>query len=376
MSLVGNQWDLLRYKVRQVGLGNTLRVAYLDVSEQLQTSFSKRFPSVAISPRSIQIECTTRCNLKCTFCELTYWNEKPADVTLERVQKMVAHLPKLKRVDLTGIGEGLMNREFMPIVEFLKSRGIYIMMNDNFTLMTEKTARRVVELGIDHIYLSLDGATKQTYESIRVNANFEKVVANAKRLLAIKREMGRKTPEVKINCVVCLSNYHELPAMVELAREIGIEMITFVNVVTFDNTAGLDTDAVRREVSANLDEAFRRARKLGILVKLELFEKLPVQQCDFPWRRNFVTYTGHVHPCCYTTQSGDRQAQNGRSIGNLLEQSFAQLWKGARHTALRRKMKQGILPSECEHCPMFTGAPDRSARPAGSRRELPVHAAQ
>ena len=89
---------------------------------------------------------------------------------------MVEHLPKLKRVDLTGIGESLMNRDFFRIVEFLKSRGMYVTLNDNFTLMTEAAARRLIELEIDQIFLSLDGATKQTYEPIRVGANFDKVM--------------------------------------------------------------------------------------------------------------------------------------------------------------------------------------------------------
>ena len=360
MALVNGYWELLRYKVRHVGLRNTLRVGYLDLSENVITRIAKRFPSLPMSPRSIQIECTTRCNLKCSFCELSYWTEKAMDLKLETLQQMVAHLPNLKRIDLTGIGEALMNRDFFKIVEFLKSRGIYITLNDNFTLMTDKTARRIIELGVDHIFLSLDGATKQTYEQIRVNANFDKVVANARHLLALKREMGKQRPEVKINCVVCLTNYHELPAMVELAHDIGIGMVVFVNVVTFDDTAGLDTVAVSREVAKKLQEALDRARALGVLVKCQLFDKLPVRQCDFPWQRNFVTYDGHVHPCCYTTQTGDRQAQNGRRFGNLLDQAYDQIWRGNSYSEFRKKMKAGVLPHQCEHCPMFAGTRDES----------------
>src|SRR5438093_12947534 len=155
MGLVDSPWELLVYKLRGTGLRQTARVAYLDLSEELFYRISKRFPSVSFAPRSIQIECTTRCNLKCTFCELSYWTEKPADLEFENIQKMADHLPKVKRVDLTGIGESLMNREFFRILEFLKSRGTYVTLNDNFTLMTEKAARRIVELGVDQIFLPL-----------------------------------------------------------------------------------------------------------------------------------------------------------------------------------------------------------------------------
>jgi MoaA/NifB/PqqE/SkfB family radical SAM enzyme len=362
MGLVNSQWELLRYKLRDTGLRNTLRVAFLDLSEHVLCVISKRFPSLTITPRSIQIECTTRCNLKCTFCELSYWTEKPTDLKFDRLQQMVSRLPKLRRVDLTGIGEALMNREFLNIVEFLKSRGTHITLNDNFTLMTEKTARRIVELGVDQIFLSLDGATKDTYEHIRVGANFDKVIDNVRGLLDMKRRLGKRLPEVKINSVICLTNYHEMPAIVELAHEIGIGMVVFVNVVTFENTADLDTRNVRRNLEAKLQEALARARELGVLIKTELFHTMPVQECDFPWKRNFVTQDGYVHPCCHTTQTGDRAALNRRSLGNLLETSFEDIWRGSGYAAMRRKMGRGILPSVCQHCPKYAGRPDEPVR--------------
>src|SRR5919106_4585322 len=219
MGLENSYWELLRYKLQHIGLRNTMRVAYLDVSEHVAYRLAKRFPSVSISPRSIQIECTTRCNLKCTMCEISYWTEPGGDLQAENLRKVVEHVPGLKRVDLTGIGEALMNRGFFDTLRFLKSRGLYVTLNDNFTLMTEEAARRMGELGVVQIFLSLDGATKETYERIRIGANFEKVVANAKRLIQIKRQMRKKRPEMKINVVVCSTNYRELPAIIELAGD-------------------------------------------------------------------------------------------------------------------------------------------------------------
>jgi radical SAM protein with 4Fe4S-binding SPASM domain len=358
MALANNYLDLISYKLRAIGLRNTLRVAYLDLSEQLLYQASKWFPLTAISPRSVQIECTTRCNLKCSFCELSYWTEKPSDLQFENIKQMTEHLPKLKRVDLTGIGESLMNREFFGIVEFLKSRGTYVTLNDNFTMMTEKVARQLVELEVDQIFLSLDGATKQTYEQIRAGANFDKVIANARGLLRIKREMRKQRPEVKINTVVCLTNYTELPNILELAHDIGIGMVQFVNVITFEDTIGLDTRRVQDDISRYLEKTLQRARQLGMVAKIELFDKLPVRQCDFPWKRNFVTYDGHVHPCCYTTQTGDRKAQNLRSFGDLIDRSFRDIWNSKEYSTFRKKMRNGVLPYQCQHCPKYSGKPD------------------
>jgi MoaA/NifB/PqqE/SkfB family radical SAM enzyme len=356
MGLRSSKFALLRYKLQHVGLRNTLRIAYLDACESVLYQLSQRFSKLKFSPRSIQIECTTRCNLKCTFCEISYWTEQPADLQFENIQQMLHHLPKIKRIDLTGIGEALMNPEFFEIIKLLKSRGIYITLNDNFTLMTEKTAQQIIELGVDQIFLSLDGATPATYEPLRRGASFERVIANVQRLITLKRTLGKKLPEVKINTVVCAENYHELPALVELAHRLGIGMVQFVNVITFDDTTALRITP--EAVQAKFAEANARAKELGVLVKIELFEKQPVQRCDFPWTRNFVTQDGYVHPCCYTTQSGDRAAQNQRSLGNLIHQSFSEIWQGEPYIALRQKMSQGILPYQCAHCPKYSGRPD------------------
>jgi MoaA/NifB/PqqE/SkfB family radical SAM enzyme len=360
VGLKNSHWELLLYKLRQIGLRDSIRVAFLDLSEDLLCRLAKRVPSLAISPRSIQIECTTRCNLKCTMCEISYWTEPGGDLEIEKLQIMLDNLPRLRRVDLTGIGEALMNRGFFKALKLLKSRGLYVTLNDNFTMMTEEAARRIVDLGVDQIFLSLDGATKQTYEKIRVGANFEKVIGNARRLVAMKRQMGKKRPEVKVNAVVSADNYRELPQIVDLTHELGIGMVQFVNVMVFENTAALDTSTLQNEVQAKFHEALTRARRRGVLVKVELFKKRSVKSCDFPWKRNFVSYDGYVHPCCYTTQTGDRKAQNRRSFGNLIARDFKEIWKGGVYSVFRDKMQAGILPEPCAHCPKYFGKPDRS----------------
>jgi pyrroloquinoline quinone biosynthesis protein E len=294
------------------------------------------------------------------MCEISYWTEPGGDLQVEKLRAMLDHLPGLKRVDLTGIGEALMNRAFFGALELLKSRGLYVTLNDNFTMMTEEAAQRVVELGVNQIFLSLDGATKQTYEQIRVGANFEKVLGNARRLVQIKKEMGKKRPEVKVNAVVSAGNYREIPDIVDLAHDLGIGMVQFVNVMVFEKTVGLDTSALQGEVRAKFAEALARARRLGVLVKIELFDKRPVESCDFPWKRNFVSYDGYVHPCCYTTQTGDRTAQNKRSFGNLIDREFSEIWKGEAYSLFRGKMQSGILPQACAHCPKYFGKQDHA----------------
>ncbi|MBI5553658.1 MAG: SPASM domain-containing protein [Candidatus Diapherotrites archaeon] len=103
-------------------------------------------------PTALQVEVTTACNLKCTMCEHTY------------MQNVGGNL---------GIGEALLNRSFLEMVEYAKQKGIYAWFSDNMTLLTEEIANRVLDAGVDLIVLSLDGATPETFEKIRVGAKRE-----------------------------------------------------------------------------------------------------------------------------------------------------------------------------------------------------------
>ena len=143
-------------------------------------------------------------------------------------------------------------------------------------------------------------------------------------------------------------------------------MVQFVNVMVFENTAALDTSGLQGEVQAKFQEALTRARRCGVLVKIELFDKSSVKSCDFPWKRNFVSYDGYVHPCCYTTQTGDRKAQNRRSFGNLIARDFKEIWQGGVYSVFRDKMQAGILPEPCAYCPKYFGKPDRLPVPGDS----------
>lgn len=366
MAYKNSYRDVIAYKLRHVGLRELVNIAFLNIVEMALIRASQAFPSLNFSPRSIQIESTTRCNLKCTHCELSYWTEPAADLRVSDFEKVLDHLPKLKRVELTGIGEPIMNRDFYRNLALIKSRGIRISMTDNFTMMTEKAVRRIIDLDVDRIAISLDGATKETFEKVRIGANFDVVTRNARRLVQMRRESGKLKPELLANFVVTSNSYVEATAIIELAHDIGIGLVQFDCVKTFEKTEGLEAEFFDERFNASLEKAFERARQLGVIVKWTFFEKnVPVEHCTSPWNRAFVTRDGYVHPCCLTTQTGDRQAQNRRSLGNLIESPIADIWKAAGLSTLRKNMKDGVLPHACHQCPSYSGRPD----PVGKAQE-------
>ena len=71
---------VIAYKLRNVGLRESAHLAWLAIEEAVLLRLARKFPALYVSPRSIQLETTTNCNLRCTHCELSYWTEPAADM--------------------------------------------------------------------------------------------------------------------------------------------------------------------------------------------------------------------------------------------------------------------------------------------------------
>ena len=140
-------------------------------------SLLQKHPQLAPYPRNIEIEISTYCNKKCITCEHTYWNEPSRHLTFAQLKNLVDQFP-LRWVNLTGEGDAFLNPDYLDMIRYLKYKGVSVYLVDSFDLITPDIARRLVAMDVDGIYLSMDGASKQTYESIKRGCNYEKVLNN------------------------------------------------------------------------------------------------------------------------------------------------------------------------------------------------------
>src|SRR5687767_13867940 len=99
----------------------------------------QNFPWRRPLPRSLYIEPTNRCNSLCTTCPRTFFPmESPADMSFERFKEIVDQVPVLERVVLHGLGEPMLNRDLVRMIEYLKARpeGTYVLYDSNSLAMT------------------------------------------------------------------------------------------------------------------------------------------------------------------------------------------------------------------------------------------------
>ena len=147
----------------------------------------------------IEVETTTKCYLKCIHCEHTHWTDKAylnQDMKFEDFVTLIDGIPNLKWINVTGEGSSFLNPDFILMVEYAKSKGVYVDFSHDFFKLSKENMRRLIEAKVDRIYWSRDGVSKETYEKIRVGSNLEIVENNIKAFLDMKEELHSPLPEI------------------------------------------------------------------------------------------------------------------------------------------------------------------------------------
>jgi len=118
--------------------------------------------------------------------------------------------------------ESLLHPEFIRFITLAEKYRINkIMINTNGMLLSEELAGSMVEIGFHGLSISLDAATNETYRRIRKGGDFERVLNNIRKVNRIREKTGSQYPEVTLLFVLMQQNIHELPAFVDLARDLG-----------------------------------------------------------------------------------------------------------------------------------------------------------
>ena len=167
-------------------------------------------------PISISFEPTTSCNLRCPECpsglrEFT----RPTGMlkkdffreTIDDIHKEILYLIFYFQ------GEPYLNPDFLDMVKYASSKGIYTATSTNAHYLTDERAKKTVESGLDRLIISIDGTTQDVYQQYRVGGKLEKVIEGAKNIVKWKKELNSKTPFIFFQFLVVKPNEHQIEAV-------------------------------------------------------------------------------------------------------------------------------------------------------------------
>ena len=292
-----------------------------------------RFELETDFPLFLQLETNQICNLRCPSCPIGQPQAYAKYISSEKMdwnlyQKIILEGEKYDcpSMEPQGTNEPFLDQNLEDYIRFAADHGfIDIMLNTNGTLLTEERARKVLKSGITRLRFSLDAATKETFEKVRLGAKYETTMKNIERFLEIKKQEKCDLPVVGVNFCKTKFNEHEE----EIFIEKWIDKVDFFVIQDFQ-PPDLDTN-----YTAFLPS--RSAVREGI--------QESGYNCQQPWQRVLVRSNGEVCPCCafFSTEL---------SLGNMKDHNLHELWNSKEMHELRSMHKLGNYGDNpwCKKC--------------------------
>ncbi len=283
-------------------------------------------------PMSISVEPTTACNLGCPECPsgLKSFSRATGRMNFELFQKIVGQLGKeLLYVNLYFQGEPYLNPQFTEFVAHAHALKLFTSTSTNGHFISDEQAKKTIASGLDRLIISLDGIDQLTYEQYRKGGKYETVIEGIKRLVKWKKEMKSITPYLVIQFLVVKPNEHQILAVQELGKQLGVNKVSFKSAQLNDFENG-------NELMPN-DLKYSRY-KMTPNGKYELKNKLK-NQCWRLWSGSVITWDGMVVPCCFDKDAAFKMGKIDEKV------SFATIWGNEKYKYFR----QGVLTSRKTH---------------------------
>ena len=327
-------------------------------------------------PTEVEFGFNNHCNLLCVMCHQADGipsKRMPVEqsrAVLDQVLPFALHLTP------SDASEPLMN-DLDEIVRLCEEYNVLMSMYCNATLLDEKRLHKIAPW-THRIWFSIDSPEKETFEALRVQSNFEKVCENIRAAMPVLEE---QLVDVGFNAVVMEPNWRQMPELVDFVADLGGRTLALQELLP--NSTGYEELKIEGRVSeeefgAMVAAVRERAQARGVDLTLQLHpphggeQGVPLEYrptkaplttvrevhmeslakmspgfCSMAMNYVKITPDGKVYPCC----RGPEELE----MGNVLEESFEDIWNGERYQEFRRQMFQGEYPEVCASCIVLTG---------------------
>lgn len=172
------------------------KLKHLSILASTFFSYQRRDLRCRHLPTRIWIEPTNACNLRCIMCPSSISKKKKGFMELDPFKKIIDETEEFTYDIMLYLGgESLLHPDIVQMVEYTSRAGLICQLNTNTTLLTQELSSSLIKAGLSRIVFSFDGYNKETYEKIRVGANFDKTLSNIVEFLKLKQELRSKKPE-------------------------------------------------------------------------------------------------------------------------------------------------------------------------------------
>ncbi|MEZ5357860.1 MAG: radical SAM protein [Candidatus Zixiibacteriota bacterium] len=306
-----------------------------------------------VAPETVEWEITYSCNLNCIHCNVVH-NKLPNEsdlniLQLKRIADMLADA-NVFRISVGG-GEPLLHPNSYELLGYLVKLGFTPLLLSNGIMLSEDVIRKLLDIGIKKIQISLDGANPETYAKIRGRKNIYNLVINN----AIRA--AQEGLEINISTVLTKHNKDEIPEIIDICLQIPANcyrVVSYVHTHSYGDNLQID----QRDLYSIAQYLVQKERELKN--RLQVYTPTPkflhpedssaiIQRiapckelmCEAGTILCTITPTGDLIPCTYFRDSEF-------IAGNLLDQSLYDIWHNS--PILKSFRGMGEMSPECLSC--------------------------
>jgi radical SAM protein with 4Fe4S-binding SPASM domain len=300
-------------------------------------------------PTHVQLEPTSLCNLRCALCPVTTGlHRKTGNMEYELFKKFLDEVGDyLLLIMFWDWGEPLINPRIYEMIKLAKDRGIKTVTSTNAHLLANReNAEKLVHSGLDTLIVAIDGITQEAYTKYRKSGNVKTVIEGIRCVLEARKKIKTKNPLVNMRFIPMRHNEHELSKMINLATEMGVDVLSVktLNPASNDmynlNRDNRETNLEFLPIAPDLRRFHYKEDKDGPgRVRRHPF-------CKNPWNAPTVHWDGTISPCTY-------DYEERFPFGRLGEKTFKEIWFDAPYkefrTRLRRKWPHVVMCGNCSY---------------------------
>jgi len=181
----------------------------------------------------VKLDMVGRCQLRCIMCHFAHPDFQESQVTMGKdlLEKVAADLfPIANDVVLSSSAEPLLAQDLPRALELCREHDVpSFHFSTNAIGLTDKIIHKTIDVAMPVLTISIDGGTKETFEIVRTPAKWDKLMARFDRLREVKKERGSRLPVVSATTVLMRRTIREMPTLVRLMHEKGVEQMNFVH---------------------------------------------------------------------------------------------------------------------------------------------------
>ncbi len=291
----------------------------------------KNYPINAEIPNNIMVELTNSCNLKCNFCYNMKMKRKKGFMTFDLFKKIVNQSIELgvENMGLYTVGESFLHPQIFDFIKYAKQKGIkYIYITTNGQVLNKNKIEKIFDSGLNSIKFSIDAGNKEKYETLKIGANWNKLIEVIKEIRTI-RDNSNSDLKIFASFTVMTDNFDEL-------KEYNN---TFANLIDETNFSLVENQGSQVDTNSFYSKDIASVIE-NIILPIEKWHP-----CGMLWNRFIVTYEGYLTICCV-------DFENQLLYGDISKESLAESWNNEKIKNYRKihKLKEFKKLPMCYNC--------------------------